>query len=684
MSNDHLANVDEVIYSSFLVKSPGKSRSFLGKFGYKAKWRRRYFVLFKPKGSLFGDLQLDYFDNEQRKRHYGSVDLDQTERIISSLDSNQYNYVFAIKTKYKRKDRIYYLAADREETMNNWVEYLCTACGLTPEPEFDMEMPLTTSPSPTSTLASFHTAVSQQNTATSTVSSGHQVGLGGASNPYTPDPTEHDYDDDDVPPVPVPRPRATLMNSRDHSFDRPYIPLDQCISAPHRQSLTSIPDEPPPPPPIGGARNSEQDFYDVPPTHRFRRVSDSGEQDFYDVPPHRYADAELAQNMAQLAFRTSVGDDDVYDVPPPRRSQSLRNSSNSQSSDMPPPRPVRPSVNHRPRSTSAGGFQPVYGNLPSNSKSHPENSGYHGNHSPLSTSPPVGGVFTSSMDENSLYDFPKSMRVHNPLLAQSPPAPGKPQSGRSHAYVNTDNCQFGNKDNSVNNNHLEYNYVNEYTDIDNEEPYQNMGGDSRPESFYQVPPACKVKLHGEMKPSSPTVVTTRRVTPPPIPARPGASKTNSDQLGIGQFDDSGTYDVFPTKRTKSFKKDAHSSPLKYKPPCIPAREPMIPTPVRTRTGSSKSSSSSSEDDHDENLEMYSVLPNRTNPIPVQGWSRRRKEKLQYIDLDLKTSNEEPTFKRSPQPSKSPIEYKEIDFIRTTALQKTKNTVEKNRKDSIAS
>ena len=97
------------------------------------KWKRRYFVLSKPAQSLPGAYILNYFSDENCKKLKGYIDLDQCLEIIESLDSDQFQFLLAIKTTHKGKERTYFLATETEEQMTTWVRNLCTVCGMKPE-----------------------------------------------------------------------------------------------------------------------------------------------------------------------------------------------------------------------------------------------------------------------------------------------------------------------------------------------------------------------------------------------------------------------------------------------------------------------------------------------------------------------------------------------------------------------
>lgn len=66
-------------------------------------WKKRYFVLCKPSGSLPDQYQLHYYKDEHSNKKKGSINLDQCEQVIEGLDSGVFPYLFAIKTYYKNK-----------------------------------------------------------------------------------------------------------------------------------------------------------------------------------------------------------------------------------------------------------------------------------------------------------------------------------------------------------------------------------------------------------------------------------------------------------------------------------------------------------------------------------------------------------------------------------------------------
>ncbi|KAF6026544.1 GAB1 [Bugula neritina] len=123
----------EDILCGWLTKSPGdKFVTFLkGKvhIPVKAKWRRRFFRLYRPSPLFPNRYKLSYYKDDSLQNKLGSINLAQCEKIESSLDTAYYQHLFAIQVS-SQNNRLYYLAADTEEAMLKWVECLCRICNL--------------------------------------------------------------------------------------------------------------------------------------------------------------------------------------------------------------------------------------------------------------------------------------------------------------------------------------------------------------------------------------------------------------------------------------------------------------------------------------------------------------------------------------------------------------------------
>ena len=66
----------------------------------------------------------EYYDNERLTHRRGCIDLTHCDEVRVQQDSTFYPFVFYMKTKHRGHDRAYFLAADSQNEMNNWVECL--------------------------------------------------------------------------------------------------------------------------------------------------------------------------------------------------------------------------------------------------------------------------------------------------------------------------------------------------------------------------------------------------------------------------------------------------------------------------------------------------------------------------------------------------------------------------------
>ncbi|XP_064636379.1 GRB2-associated-binding protein 1-like isoform X2 [Lineus longissimus] len=715
---------EEVIVKGWLVKSPPerKSSRIAWRFVFRAamvckhprlssiaeeapynnykKWRRRYFVLHKPLGSLPGYFALDYYEDETCRRKTGSIDLELTEQIISSLDSSHYAHLFAIKTKFKKKDRTYYLAVDSENEMNKWVECLCQVCGLKPEDVPDADQPA--APPVDSVDGSVDVRTVQPHT-----------GMG-AQQPETP----------------------SSIAEQNHAGS--YVRLDVCVSTKNdpapvsspefdRQSVDSIPDTPPPPIPLpvdpspttDNAFTFEPNLYSVPPRRPDIPVSE-GPQDWYDVPPPQSAvfssnlrrdstsssakrDSSVrGSTQSTLSEQSSMsGPNEIYDVPPTRyqldevakKTSEVRLSAPEDMYDYPPSRidnsepmaPVIPDAPPRPPRPAPGKPAQIetrlaYQNVPPNSMAHPAN-----------RKPDLTEFKQRSFDD--IYDFPKP-QPNNGCLSMSPPPGNVTSNVTTHNYINAsttvdndDDDAFAPADNSNNNTKLG-------NDLFSVVPTTNRNGDLHlqalrdsavNDNIYQIPPS-----NAPITSARPQVTT--RATPTKKPAAKGTLPED-------------TYAIYPTARTRSFKKERVPTPPMNRSTKTQAAISEIGIPTPTRIGSDDSSSSDDDDSLSEQLIAKASRRSHANSLTLPYNHKPPQQKkeiqyldldlsgpkgsgdeIQYLDLDLQATPEKKVIKRSPKLSKpvtagnvSPTEYKEIDFLKTHALNETRKTLESEHK-----
>jgi hypothetical protein len=81
-------------------------------------------------GELPGQFFLEYYtDNSCRKRK-GMIDLDQVEQVDAGLSLDRTNVKYQWMFDMKTPNRTYYLAADTEQDMRDWVMVICQVCNL--------------------------------------------------------------------------------------------------------------------------------------------------------------------------------------------------------------------------------------------------------------------------------------------------------------------------------------------------------------------------------------------------------------------------------------------------------------------------------------------------------------------------------------------------------------------------
>ncbi|EDW30182.1 GL22454 [Drosophila persimilis] len=114
--------MDRTFYEGWLIKSPPTKRI------WRARWRRRWFTL--KQGEIPEQFCLEYYTDHNCRKLKGVIDLDQCEQVDCGLRlenrKQKFQYMFDIKTP----KRTYYLAAETESDMRDWVNCICQVCHL--------------------------------------------------------------------------------------------------------------------------------------------------------------------------------------------------------------------------------------------------------------------------------------------------------------------------------------------------------------------------------------------------------------------------------------------------------------------------------------------------------------------------------------------------------------------------
>ncbi|KAH8302358.1 hypothetical protein KR044_005491 [Drosophila immigrans] len=141
--------MDSTFHEGWLIKSPPTKRI------WRARWRRRWFTL--KQGEIPEQFCLEYYTDQYCRKLKGVIDLDQCEQVDCGLRlenrKQKFQYMFDIKTP----KRTYYLAAETEASMRDWVNCICQVCHLHDTKQSN-ELPLGATASATGAATSMPTA----------------------------------------------------------------------------------------------------------------------------------------------------------------------------------------------------------------------------------------------------------------------------------------------------------------------------------------------------------------------------------------------------------------------------------------------------------------------------------------------------------------------------------------------
>ncbi|XP_073843515.1 daughter of sevenless isoform X2 [Musca autumnalis] len=112
----------EIYYEGWLIKSPPTKRI------WRARWRRRWFTL--KQGEIPEQFCLEYYADRKCRKLKGVIDLDQCEQVDCGLRLENRKQKFQFMFDIKTPKRTYYLAADTETVMRDWVNCICQVCHL--------------------------------------------------------------------------------------------------------------------------------------------------------------------------------------------------------------------------------------------------------------------------------------------------------------------------------------------------------------------------------------------------------------------------------------------------------------------------------------------------------------------------------------------------------------------------
>ncbi|XP_013112077.2 protein daughter of sevenless isoform X1 [Stomoxys calcitrans] len=165
----------EIYYEGWLIKSPPTKRI------WRARWRRRWFTL--KQGEIPEQFCLEYYADRKCRKLKGVIDLDQCEQVDCGLRLENRKQKFQFMFDIKTPKRTYYLAADTETDMRDWVNCICQVCHLHDTKQSQDE-------NRTQNLATTIHTNSSNDTTTTTINSSSGTNVGGGNN--TPQSFNHD------------------------------------------------------------------------------------------------------------------------------------------------------------------------------------------------------------------------------------------------------------------------------------------------------------------------------------------------------------------------------------------------------------------------------------------------------------------------------------------------------------
>ncbi|KAJ8262168.1 hypothetical protein GJAV_G00163280 [Gymnothorax javanicus] len=713
----------EVVCAGWLRKSPPEKK--LRRYA----WKKRWFVL--RSGRLTGDPDvLEYYKNDHTKKPIRVIDLNLCEQVDAGLTFNkkdlEHSFIFDIKTI----DRIFYLVADTEEEMNKWVRSICEICGFNPTDDesgkpshqsnsaaMDMTQhtgPITMTPSPMNNVPPPYQPVSVRHLDTSSSLEEPQDYLwllnceskkpesirphAGSSKSTS---SETDCNDN----LPLHRPAGGLTVSKHGSINgffsqAPSLydsPPSRGASVSTESSLYSLPrsfsqdtvlmpkSASSPPAPDGDSTGGELYVFNVPPRKasmesQLRHVSIS-----YDIPP------TPGSNSAYQIPRTAGGGPEI-----------------APQSDVPPPRPPKPSLSALPpeRSPTENYAVPRSASETDGNYCVPPSAG--GKALRSNTIATVDSCrLRKDYGSQDFYDIPRSF-----------PSEGSPSFDFNESF----NAYLKNKGmmpvRSASTEEVDENYVHMSA---NSPSHHHSGSLSEPiqEPNYvpmtpgtvefsslgkQVPPPAHMGFRFSPKtpPRKPMLGT--ECQPPPVdrnlkPDRKGQSPKIMRAKPFGlERTDSQTVGEFPRRRK------AKPAPLEIKPvPELeefpaPVRSPVTrsfardlsrcPMPARPPSVQSTASSTDSEECEENYVSM--VVPNMSTddtnvklsaPMNAEGGSSpmvkpKGDKQVEYLDLDLDPGKSTPPRKKKSSVTGSTASDERVDYVvvdqhRTQALKNTR-------------
>jgi len=257
----------EVLCEGWMVKSPPlETKPHIPGYSlFKAKWRRRWFVL--QQGKLPRQYLLNYYQDDTKKKLKGTIALDDCEQVEHGLVDRKgnYDFMFSINTR----SRSYFLAVDSRKEMDTWVNMVCKACGLKENVDDVEAAEAENSISQTPSVQNVPIEVAPKKASTVSTSS--------SNGP----PNDRIYQNT----LPFQKPDSGLQDpttSAKPTVSGPYIHISECFSG------KPVPPKPPPrqiTSSLGSSQQHEKPINRVPSTGSHRHDSSTDEEQIYFYMP---------------------------------------------------------------------------------------------------------------------------------------------------------------------------------------------------------------------------------------------------------------------------------------------------------------------------------------------------------------------------------------------------------------
>ncbi|KAH9504765.1 GRB2-associated-binding protein 3 [Bulinus truncatus] len=114
-----------VLNRGWLTKSPPEKKLGSHIKLFRAKWKKRYFVLTKKDNCH----DLSYYKDSTCQNKKGSINLEECTEVTRVDQVGCFPHLLAVKTMSKNKPRTYFLAAQKDYEVDTWIHWLNLVCG---------------------------------------------------------------------------------------------------------------------------------------------------------------------------------------------------------------------------------------------------------------------------------------------------------------------------------------------------------------------------------------------------------------------------------------------------------------------------------------------------------------------------------------------------------------------------